>query len=155
MAAYFPMPDGDPIVDYSAIPNPGVSRTTRLLIAGGSGKAAALLSWLTISWPADILFSPLWGPIITGILISIGVFHLVNIRMDPFQLAIKEYDDLGLSPEVIGSVIVDNRARLGKLAEWKNSIDDSIVACNIDSIIVWLLCAWCSSITVRRACLNS
>lgn len=104
------------MTDYSTIPNPGVSPNERLGFTAGGGAVGASSAYLLWDFPA-FFFVDLWGPVVYTALFVVGTFLAVRVRKNPFELAIQEFDNLGLRPELIGEVIVENRAKAHQLGE--------------------------------------
>jgi hypothetical protein len=53
----------------------------------------------------------IWGPAVIGVGVCAATILAVRKRKSAMELAIAEFADLGVAPEVIGSVIVENRAK--------------------------------------------
>lgn len=102
------------MADYSTIPNPGVTPNQRLGITAGSVAVGASTAYLIWDWPA-LFMADLWAPVVYVGMFGIGAFLMARRRRSPFELAIMEFSDLGLKPEIIGSVIVENRSKAYEL----------------------------------------
>lgn len=98
-------------ITTSVIPNPGTTSVRRAIAGIVLGKAAATVSYLAINWPAHMALASVWGPAVIGVGVCAAVILAVQKRKSAMQLAIEEFSDLGVAPEVIGSVIVENRAK--------------------------------------------
>lgn len=99
------------VITTSVIPNPGTTGVRRALAGIVAGKAAAGASLLAVTWPAHLAFATIWGPAVIGIGVCAATILAVQKRKSAMELAIAEFADLGVAPEVIGSVIVENRAK--------------------------------------------
>lgn len=121
--------------DYSAIPNPGLGPNTRLLATGGALIASMLVAGTMINWPTDFgILSTLVAPIVFVLLFTVGVFLVLPQKMNAFQIAIMEFKDLGLGPETIGRVIVENRAHAREIDRIAKNIINSRVRGALEKI---------------------
>ena len=114
----------DAVITTSTIPNPGVSRLEKAIAAVLAAKATGITSAVFLTWPVFIPFSALWGPAIIGCLTASAVFLSVRERKSPTRMAIDEFADLGVAPEVIGSVIVENRAKAWLVLGYNSQFDE-------------------------------
>lgn len=115
----------DPIaITTSRIPNPGVTSTQRLVISLAVGAKLGLIAGLTVTWPVHIIASGLIGPAIVGAGATVGTWLAIRQRKTAMEMAIDEFRDLGVAPEVIGSVIVESRAQAWTVLSYNSQMQD-------------------------------
>ena len=108
------------MTDYSAIPNPGMVWVNRAITGIGVKLTTAVLAAGMIDWPSTVALSHYRGPVVIGGLVGTGAYLMIPQRKSPFEMAIAEFSDLGLSPEIIGAVIVENRAKAAMIRRMSN-----------------------------------
>jgi hypothetical protein len=128
----------DAVITTSNIPNPGVSNLQKGIAAVLAAKTTVITSAVMLTWPTFIPLSMIWGPGIIGCLTAGAVLLSVRVRKSPTRMAIDEFAHLGIAPEVIGSVIVENRAKawlvlgyqsqFAKVQEQTQCIGDEVLA---------------------------
>lgn len=96
----------------------------RIILAVNAGTALAGLSALLITWPAHIALASIAGPSIIGILAGMGAWYIQPEKKNITKLALEEFADTGLSPAVIGSVIVDSRISAHYIISYKSQSND-------------------------------
>jgi hypothetical protein len=113
------------VITTSVIPNPGTTGVRRALAGIVAGKAAAGASLLAVAWPAHMALATIWGPAVIGVGVCAATILAVRKRKSAMQLAIGEFADLGVAPEVIGSVIVENRAKAWTVLGYTSQFADA------------------------------
>lgn len=99
------------ITKFDNMPNPGLTPNQRITTTG-IAALGSMLGGLFMNFDTQFMMSEYWAPVIFTGLIGVGTWFLFPRRMNQFELAIMEFKDLGLTAEVIGSVIVENRSKV-------------------------------------------
>jgi hypothetical protein len=113
------------VITTSVIPNPGTTGVRRALAGIVAGKAAAVVSLLAVAWPAHMALASIWGPVVIAVGVCAATILAVRKRKSAMELAIAEFSDLGVAPEVIGSVIVENRAKAWTVLGYVSQFSDA------------------------------
>jgi hypothetical protein len=122
----------DPVaITSSVVPNPGISKTERVIATVSASKVAMLSSVVFVTWPAHVALISVAGPI--GISIAVGAATWLMIRRQKTtEMAIDEFAELGVAPEVIGSVIVESRTKAWTILGYNSQF--ALVQENVDAI---------------------
>lgn len=97
-------------------PHPGIAPNRAKVLAMLSGISALVVSHMVVNWPVLIIPGiSIAGPTLISLFVTTAIYLLMPIRRTVIEVAMSEFDDLGLSPEVIKSVIVDNRSKADDL----------------------------------------
>lgn len=125
-------------INSDAIPNPGFERKQVGLTGILSGVSAGAMAFVGATWPLHMPIVAMTGPFLVGALVAGGVILNMPVKKNATALAVEEFGDTGLSPEVIGSVIVEGRISahiiLSYKSQWRyiqksvNKIGDEVLA---------------------------
>ena len=111
----------DPIsITSEVVPNPGVSMTERAIASVLAGKAALTGAAVLVTWPAHIATIGILGPIGIGLAIGCATWMSIRRQKTATEMAIDEFADLGVAPEVIGGVIVESRTKAWTILGYKS-----------------------------------
>jgi hypothetical protein len=87
-------------------PNPGHTPVQRRYISILAGSSAALVAVLMVDWPVMIAGISVIGPLVVGALVGSAAWIGHHQKLSTRELAIQEFSHLGLSDDLIETVVI-------------------------------------------------